>query len=56
MNIIAEARVPFVPEVEVAGGGGIGAPVAVAVDEAAGGVIMLNELEQASGGAIEESI
>ncbi|XP_011212883.1 BTB/POZ domain-containing protein 10 isoform X1 [Bactrocera dorsalis] len=56
VNINAEARVPFVPEVEVAGGGGIGAPVAVAVDEAVGGVIMLNELEQASGGTIEESI
>lgn len=56
VNINAEAHIPFVPEVEVAAGGGIGAPVAVAVDEAAGGVIILNELEQASGGAIEESI
>lgn len=32
-----------------------GAAVAVAVDEAADGVIMLNELEQAAGGANEES-
>ncbi|XP_004524489.1 BTB/POZ domain-containing protein 10 isoform X3 [Ceratitis capitata] len=56
VNVNAEARAPFIPDVEAAGGLGIGAPVAVAVDEAAGGVIMLNDLEHASGGAVEESI
>ncbi|XP_065370553.1 BTB/POZ domain-containing protein 10 [Calliphora vicina] len=37
------------------GGGGAAAAAAVAVDEAADGVIMLNELEQAAGGANEEN-
>ncbi|KAM7363040.1 BTB/POZ domain-containing protein mrityu [Cochliomyia hominivorax] len=37
------------------GGGGAAAAAAVAVDEAADGVIMLNELEQAAGGAIDEN-
>ncbi|XP_017480189.1 PREDICTED: BTB/POZ domain-containing protein 10 isoform X1 [Rhagoletis zephyria] len=56
VNINAEARAPFVADAEGAGGGGANAPVAVAVDEAAGGVIMLNDLEQASGGGVEESV
>ncbi|XP_054732091.1 BTB/POZ domain-containing protein 10-like isoform X1 [Anastrepha obliqua] len=57
VNINAEVRAPFVADAEGVGGGeAIGAPVAVAVDEAAGGVIMLNDLEQASGGGVEESI
>lgn len=37
------------------GGGGVAAAAAVSVDEAADGVIMLNELELAAGGANEES-
>ncbi|KAI8124627.1 hypothetical protein FF38_05052 [Lucilia cuprina] len=37
------------------GGGGAAAAAAVAVDEAADGVIMLNELEQAAGGANDEN-
>ncbi|XP_067648538.1 BTB/POZ domain-containing protein 10 isoform X3 [Eurosta solidaginis] len=57
VNINAEARVPFVADADggVAGGGVV--VNAVAVDEAAGGIIILNDLEQAAGGGtVEESV